>query len=142
MISWLLLSTAWSCKRFWYIILAEILCCLNSLKSDGRSENNSFLNFTSLLMMESWSCSESLWILLYILFTCSWEETGALYLKRFPFSIQRANALFFVCSLARISDSVSEIAIFALMTSCCAFDNSAFICAISFCFFFNKSKRS
>merc|ERR1712002_227684 len=103
--SWLLLSTAWSCKRFWYIILAEILCCLNSLKSGGRSENNNFLNFTSLLMIESWSCSVSLWILLYILFTSSWEETCALYFKRFPFSVQRANALFFVCSLARISDS-------------------------------------
>merc|ERR1712002_1036641 len=68
-------------------------------------------------MIESWSCSESLWILLYILFTSSWEETGALYLKHFPFSAQRANPLFFVCSLARISNSLSEIAILALMTS-------------------------
>ena len=99
MVSWLLSSTAWSCKRFWYIILAEILCCLNSLKSGGRSKNNNFLNFTSLLMIESWSCSESLWILLYILFTSSWEEKGASYLKRFPFSVQRAITLFLVACM-------------------------------------------
>ena len=100
-------------------------------KSLTNSEKTTFLNFISRLKTASWSCSSCLLFWALSLFTSSCEVTGALNLNFQPFSMHKVSSLFFDCSLASLSASLSS----------CAFDHSASICStsISFCLYRNLS---